>query len=486
MLYNNMGLALQEEGRLHEALAWYQRGLQVEPRLARLHASLGSLRAEQQKYAEAVACYETSLRLDPHSAEAHTGLGWVRHEQGCYEQAEECYRTALRLAPDLAPALCNLGTAHTERSDFAEAERCFRAAVEHDPRHAGAWSQLAFLLRGRLPDADRTALDRLLADHDLSDGKRVALHFGLAQVLDAQQRYEEATEHLRRAHALARAQARQRGEDYDPAGHFAFVDRLIATFTPAFFERTRAFGVDSERPIFIVGLPRSGTTLTEQILARHSHVFGAGELRLARECFELLAGESGDEDRAFANLARLDAATVRRLAGRHLDSLATLNATAPRVADKMPDNYLYAGLLAVLFPRARFIHCRRDLRDVAVSCWMTHFRDIRWTNDPEHVAARFHEYERLTAHWRQVLPLPVLEVEYEETVRDLEGVARRLVAWCSLDWEPACSAPHQGTSPVRTASVCQVRQPVYTDSVGRWKKYEQALGALFSRLPQQA
>jgi hypothetical protein len=151
----------------------------------------------------------------------------------------------------------------------------------------------------------------------------------------------------------------------------------------------------------------------------------------------------------------------------------------------MPDNYLYVGLLAVLFPRARLIHCRRDLRDVAVSCWMTHFRDIRWANDPEHLAARFHEYERLVAHWRQVLPLPVLEVEYEETVRDLEGAARRLVAWCDLDWEPACLAPHQGKSPVRTASVCQVRQPVYTHSVGRWKKYEQALGTLFSRLPQQ-
>jgi tetratricopeptide (TPR) repeat protein len=486
MLYNNMGQALQEEGRLREALTWYQRGLHLEPRLARLHANLGSLRAEQQNYTEAVACYERALRLDPHSAEAHNGLGWVWHEQGRYDQAEVCYRTALRLKPDLAPALCNLGTAYAERSDFAEAERCFRAALEHDARHAGAWSQLALLLRGRLPDADRTALRRLLADPDLSDSKRAALHFGLAQVLDAQQRYEEAAEHLCRAHALAHAEAHQRGEDHDPALHTAFVDRLIATFTPAFFERTRAFGVESERPIFIVGLPRSGTTLTEQILARHSHVFGAGELGLAREDFELLAGEGGNEDRAFTNLAQLDAATARRLAGRHLDSLATLNATALRIADKMPDNYLYLGLLAVLFPRARFIHCRRDLRDVAVSCWMTHFRHIRWANDPEHLAARFHEYERLVAHWRQVLPLPVLEVDYEETVRNLEGMARRLVAWCGLDWEPACLAPHQGKSPVRTASVTQVRQPVYTHSVGRWKKYEQALGTLFSRLPQQA
>ena len=136
----------------------------------------------------------------------------------------------------------------------------------------------------------------------------------------------------------------------------------------------------------------------------------------------------------------------------------------------------------MLFPKAKFIHCRRDLRDIAVSCWMTNFRHIRWANDPEHIATRFHEYRRLMEHWRQVLPVPVLEVDYEETVADLEGVARRLVAWCGLEWEPACLAFHEGKRPVRTASVIQVRQPIYTRSVARWKHYEKALGALFARL----
>jgi hypothetical protein len=139
-------------------------------------------------------------------------------------------------------------------------------------------------------------------------------------------------------------------------------------------------------------------------------------------------------------------------------------------------------MLAVLFPRAKFIHCRRDLRDVAVSCWMTNFRSIRWANDPEQIAGRFREYQRITEHWRAVLPVPVLEVPYEETVADLEGVARRLVAWCGLEWEPACLAFHESKRPVRTASVTQVRQPVYTRSVARWKNYEPALGSLFAEL----
>jgi hypothetical protein len=254
---------------------------------------------------------------------------------------------------------------------------------------------------------------------------------------------------------------------------------LAKVCSPAFFERARGIGVESERPIFIVGLPRSGTTLTEQILASHSQVFGAGELRLAREDFEALAPQ---EDQALEALAGLDLATARRIGEQHLERLRELNNDRPRVADKMPDNYLYLGLLAALFPKAKFIHCRRDLRDIAVSCWMTNFSHIRWANDPGHMAARFAEYRRLMDHWRRVLPVPVLEVDYEETVADLDGVAWRLVGWCGLEWEPGCLAFHEGKRPVRTASVTQVRQPIYRRSVARWKHYEKELGPLFDAL----
>jgi hypothetical protein len=208
-------------------------------------------------------------------------------------------------------------------------------------------------------------------------------------------------------------------------------------------------------------------------------VFGAGELRLAREDFEALAPQ---EDQALEALLRLDRTTARRLGAQHLERLRALNHDRRHVADKMPDNYLYLGLLAALLPRAKFIHCRRDLRDVAVSCWMTNFRHIRWANDPGHIAARIAEYRRVLDHWRQVLPVPVLEVDYEETVADLEGVARRLVRWCGLEWEPGCLRFHEGKRPVQTASVSQVRQPIYQRSVARWKHYEQALGPLFDRL----
>lgn len=484
LTYGNMGQALQEQGQLDEAIGWYEQALRLEPNSARIHCYLGSALELQENYEEALVRYELALRLDPEYPEAHNRLGWVHYEQGRLAEAREQYETALRLEPDFPNARCNLAQVHQELGDLDAAEQAFRAVLREYPKHATALAQLATLRRGKLPEADRLLMEQRLADPELLDGGRAAILFGLAQVCDADGTYDRAAVLVNQANALTLALRNSHNQGYDPAVHARFVDDLIAVFTPEFFERMRGCGLETERPVFIVGLPRSGTTLTEQMLASHSQVFGAGELRLAREDF-LSVGAEPTESRAFEGLARLERNTVRRIGQRHLEQLRRLNATAVRIVDKMPDNYLYLGLLAVLFPKAKFIHCRRDLRDVAVSCWMTHFRSIPWANDPQHIALRFAQYRRLMDHWRAVLPVPFLEVDYEETVADLGNVARRLLGFCVLDWETACLAFHEGKRPVRTASVMQVRQPLYTRSVGRWKHYENTLSPLLQRLQGQ-
>ena len=237
--------------------------------------------------------------------------------------------------------------------------------------------------------------------------------------------------------------------------------------------------------MFVFGLPRSGTTLVEQVLASHSQVYGAGELRLGPA---VVRGDSR-RPRPLGGAARMRAVSRPRggeQAGRDASRAARCDRRrrSGRVVDKMPDNYMYIGLLAVMFPGATFIHCRRDLRDIAVSCWMTDFRSIRWSNDQDNIAARFRQYRRLMNHWKEVLPVAVLEVNYEDTVTDLEATARRLIDACGLSWEPACLEFHRTERPIRTASVMQVRQPVYQRSVARWKNYEAVLGELFAGLPK--
>ena len=384
-------------------------------------------------------------------------------------------------------AHCDLGTLQQEMGDFEPAHISFREALRQDPRHAGARAALATLLRGQLPEGDMEAMKQLLADPLLNEGKRASLHYGLAQVLDARAKYADSAEHLRLANSYERDWRQKRGQGYDPGDHTRFVNRLIATFTPAFFDAVRGWGSESVRPVFIFGLPRSGTTLVEQILASHLQVHGAGELRLARDGFDALASAriqiaSTYDERAFEAVAGLDRVMVQILAERHLAKLHAMSPSAARVTDKTPDNYLYLGLLATLFPRATFIHCRRDLRDVAVSCWMTAFRHINWANDFEHIGARFQDYQRLMAHWDRTLPVSLMQVDYEQIVGDLERVARQLVHACGVEWQPACLAFHQTPRPVRTASVTQVRQPIYGGSVARWKHYEPALKPLFRRL----
>src|SRR5262249_20509490 len=252
MTYNNMGQALQEENSLDDAMAWYQRALQLHPTSARIHTNAASLLAEQEKYDDALVVYRRALELDPTYAEAHCGVGGIRHEQGHFEEAQTHYREALRHKPDLPAAHCALGTVREELGDFQDAEASWRTALRYDARLAGAYSALATLLRGKLSDDDLVAMRKLLADPDLHDGRRSALHFGLAQVLDSRGSYEEAAESLRQANALALAGAQKRGKGYDPAAHARFVAQMIAVCSPAFFERTRGIGVDGSPPPFIV------------------------------------------------------------------------------------------------------------------------------------------------------------------------------------------------------------------------------------------
>ncbi len=244
-------------------------------------------------------------------------------------------------------------------------------------------------------------------------------------------------------------------------------------------------GSPSRLPVFVLGLPRSGTTLIEQILASHSRVHGAGELRLGRQSFESHSRRA--RERGSPPGMRSSPGSQSRFAdwpsNTSTDGKPWLPGKSIGSPTRCPIITCISASCRCSSRNATFIHCRRDLRDVAVSCWMTDFRSIVWANSIEHIASRFQQYHRLMDHWRSVLPVPIHEVDYEETVDDLEAVARRLVAACGLEWEPACLEFHRNERPIRTASVTQVRQPVYKRSVARWKNYEPALTELFTMLP---
>lgn len=479
----HLGLTLLREGEPGEALPWLRQAIELDPENANFHEWLGDLHAEWEEPAEAIPCFQRALALksadDP---SLHLSLGQALVDEARMAEAEEHFRTALRLAPDSAPVHVRWGMLREVQGEMVEAEASYRTAQGLQPMAATPHAQLATLLRGELTEEDLAALEERLNDPGLDKRTRPRLLFALAHVLDARGRYDRASECLREANALTLAMARGWRVRIAAASE-QFTDELIKAFGDELFDRVADFGLDTRRPVFVFGLPRSGTTLVEQILTSHSRVHGAGELRLGPRSFESLPRIMGRPGPPIHCVPQLDETIVRRLAEQHLGWLSMLDGgSADRIVDKMSGNYIHLGLLAILFPRATFIHCRRDLRDVAVSCWMTDFRTIRWACHPEHIAGHFRQYLRLMGHWRSVLPVPIHDVDYEDTVADLEGVARRLVAACGLDWEPACLEFHRVRRPVRTASVTQVRRPIYSSSVGRWKNYESALADLFARL----
>jgi tetratricopeptide (TPR) repeat protein len=421
--------------------------------------------------------------LAPANADVRVALGWALQDEGSLNEAGEHFRAAQASHPNYSPVYFNLGGLHEELGELKEAEANFREAIRLQPRFALPHGRLATLLRGKLPAADRAELEVRLADPATGRGARARLLFARAHVLDAFGEYPAAADCLNEANAITTQLARGK-RIYVPAEHERFVDGIIRGFNADFFARMAGAGIETRQPIFVFGMPRSGTTLIEQVLAGHPQVSGAGELRFGGESFEALPPPPQSGGGPVSGMPHIDSATLHRLAERHLDRLGALDGgRSDRIVDKMPDNYLYLGLLATMFPQATFIHCRRDLRDVAVSCWMTDFRMITWANDPAHIAHRCTQYTRMMRHWKTALPAPVVEVNYEETVADLEGVARRIVAACHLDWDPVCLDFHRLQRPVRTASATQVRQPMYTKSLGRWKNYEHELVGLFAALP---
>ncbi len=480
----NLARVLQLEGRWDDALESLRRATDAAPDSLEYLALLAESAVDREHFDEAIACYQKIVDRDPDDATAHNALGWLLQEEGRLDDSEQHLLTAGRLRPDLSAVQLNLGGLHEKRGDFAAAEACFRSAAGDSRTRGHALARLAMLLRGKLSDDDGTAIEQQLVDTDESHPARAHLLFALANVDDARQRYDRAAAQRAGLTRCSLARLQKRGLVHDPAQHERFVGTLIETFDAGFFERLSGAGLNTQRPLFIVGLPRSGTTLVEQILASHKGYFAAGELPLARRDFEAIPRLMGREDTPVACMADLDASVIARLAREHDEQLRRLDGGKfARIGDKMPDNYIHLGLLATLFPDAVIIHCRRDLRDVAVSCWLTPFQSVYWTNDTSQIAARIGQHERLMNHWREVLPRPIHEVDYEQIVDDLEGTARRLVDACGLEWEPSCLDFHRTQCPVRTASFQQVRQPVYRGSIGRWKNYEQELADLFAALP---
>ena len=473
-------LACHQAGKISEAIAHYACILSLKPDLAPIHNNLGHALAEQGRYEEAAASYRRAIALKADDPEVLCNWGVALAELGRCDEAEEKYRRAIAANPDFASAHNNLGLLLKEKGRLVEARNASEQAIRLSPRNAAYYDNLA-AVRSFVPgDRHMTALEALAEDAaSLRVAEQIHLHFALAKAYDDTGRPEDAFRALSAGNALKRRQVA-----YDEATTLARLHRTRALFTAEFIGTHGDTGDPSHLPVFIVGMPRSGTTLIEQILASHPQVFGAGEIHLLDQAVGSIRDALPGSPPFPEMIADMAPEHFRALGAQYRERLRQRAPDAARITDKMPGNFIFAGLIHLALPNATIIHAVRDPIDTCMSCFAVHFtRGQPHTYDLAELGRYYRHYQAVMDHWRRVLPPGrIVDVRYEDLVSDLAGTARRIVARCGLPWDARCLDFHRTERPVRTASAPQVRQPIYRHAVGRWRRYEQFLGPLLAEL----
>ena len=471
--HSNLGIALKELGQFEDAVNSCRRALEINPNLAEAYNNLGnSLRdLGRGRLEEAVASYRSAIAIKPRFAEAYNNLGIVLRLQGRMAEAEASCRRALEINPTLSAAVASLGELHADAGRFSAAEDLFRRAISVEPRLHQAWAAIPHLRKMTAGDAAWLAEAERIIAQPLPHRHEIDLRFAIGKYFDDVGEFEKAFMAYERANEIMKA----RRDPFDRQKMTRSVDSVVKFYDGEWIGRARHNSNAAARPVLIVGMPRSGTTLVEQILASHPSVYGAGELTYWHDASAAFESSVHGGDPGTRIVGTLAEDYLRLLEGLSPDSL--------RVVDKMPTNFMHLGLIHAALPNARIIHLQRNPIDTCLSIYFQHFELAHsYANDLDDLAHFYGQYVRIMQHWRSALPGDaVLDLSYEALIDDQEASSRKLLEFVGLSWDPRCIEFHRhGSAVTTTASKWQVRQKISTSSVGRWRNYEKFIAPLLA------
>lgn len=478
--YNTLGYVLQGLGHVEEAAAAYRLATTIKPDYAIAYNNLGNALVACKRFEDAAEQYKQAIAKKQDFAEAYKNLGGALLALDRYDEAIAYSDKAVAIEPSLSGAYFHKGLALEIDGRLAEARDSFEMAVKTAPRSGRFHQSLAEVRRYQSGDGHLAEMEALAREiTSLAEEDQMCLHFALGKALMDVGEHERAFRHLLEGNALKR-----RRIDYDESKRLALLDRIISVFTRELVRSHTGEGDASQIPVFILGMPRSGTTLIEQILASHPDVYGAGERPDFEKAVKAVFTSNGKTLAYPEGICTFTAEDLRALGSRYVASMVSAAPGAARITDKLPANFQFIGLIHLVFPNARIVHVRRDPIDTCVSCFTKLFSgELLYTYNLEELGRYYKAYTKLMSHWRDLLPTgAMLEIDYEAVVADLEGQARRLVAYCGLDWDDRCLAFHRTKRPILTASATQVRQPIYSSSVGRWQPYARLLEPLLKSM----
>ncbi len=474
--HNNLGNAFFRLGRLDKALEAYQKAVSIKPDFPEAHENLGNVLSRQGRLDEAVESYHNALRIRPDYPEALNHLGTALYGLGRLDETIQAYQDALKVRPDYAEVHNHLGNVLAEKGRRNEAAASFKKAINYKPGYGEAYRHLAQVRRHSERDPIVDEMLKTYSDPHIADDQRMHLAFGLGKVFEDLGDFEKSFDFILEGNRLKRSTYA-----YDPEKDREFFRDLKGVFTGNLFHKHGRSGYRDRTPIFIVGMMRSGSSLVEQILASHPQVHGAGEVSdfeqgVIGRC-ETLTGA-----RFPHGLDRLGAEDLQML-GHDYTARIRRYSGARRITDKMLYNFMYVGLIQVILPEAKIIHCQRDPVDTCLSIFKNFFTGVHeYAYDLEELGGYYNLYQEWMEYLEGLLPGYMFHIRYEDIIADQEGETRRMLEYCGLPWDDACLSFHRTARPVRTASSEQVKRPIYNSSVGLWRRYEKGLGPLLETL----
>lgn len=471
---NLLGVIAMEAGNHEAAFQLLERAVAARPKDPVILNNYGNALSLVRRYEDAIEHLERALAINPAMADSWLNLGRTLNLAGQGERALKCFARLLALKPESLGGKAGRARALLGLGRTAEAEQAARELMAAAPESAAGYASLSNARKFKPDDPEIAEVEQMIANRATASREVRGLCYAAAKMCDDVGRYADAFAYFDRANRAA-------GGAYDRKLLEQVCADLKQTYSREFFEARKDFGVDSERPVFIVGMPRSGTTLTETIIGAHPQAFAAGELETVKRCEREMGALVLRDEGVQKNARHLSWVGAEVLAQRYLDVIdqKARNNAAIRVTDKMPHNFQAVGFITLLFPRARIIHVRRSPMDTCLSIWQQNFNDAHsYARNLEDLGHHYAHYVGLMAHWREVLPGRMLEIDYEDVVSNQEEASRRLISHLGLPWDEACLRPQDVQRTVLTASVWQVRQPVYKKSAGRWRNYGDLLQPL--------
>jgi tetratricopeptide (TPR) repeat protein len=467
---NFLGMLAVEAKRLDEAIRLIGLAVKHAPKDATIRNNLGNVYLLDGQNEKAASAFRKALALDPKLIPTLISLGKAYRKLGKGEDARDTFERALALAPQNTEAELGLAETLVEIGELPQAEERFRSFLGREPGNTRALLGYAVAHKFTSGEPEIGAIEKLLASG--AGNNPVALHHAAGKMFHDLKRPDEAFAEFKASKDAAKA-------DYDLKAYREFIDRMIATFDKAFFAARMGFGYPSELPVFVVGMPRSGTTLTEQILASHPSIRGAGERTDFNDILNEMQFDAIRSPNFPKSIRDVPAMSIRELGSRYVENIGRGVRGAQRIVNKLPHNFEYLGLIALAFPKTRIIHCKRDPLDNCLSCFMQSFNEAHaYNRDLETLGLYYREYHRLMQHWKAVLPIRIFDLAYEDMVADQESRSRSLIEFVGLEWDDACLAFHDTERSVSTPSRWQVRQPIYKSSVKAWRAYEKHLAPL--------